>query len=544
MKKRILSILCIFFIMIMAGCMKKPDGQSRGNNTRQTPPIEAELDGSTEEYPASSKDNFVILNYTADVLAMDAVHANDPEAGTVRSVLFDSLMYLDADGNLTPGLATSWEQIGETAYQFKLREGVTFHNGQKFTAEDVKYTFDTHLDPAVQSATYLVWSNEHLVPVKEVTVVDDYTVTIELFSSSGIIYNMMHMFSEVLPRGYPLEKMKEHPIGTGPYKFVKYDRGDKIVLTKNEAYWRSDIPKIKNLVFKILPIENSIENWLEAIVAGDVDFIMHLPGRFRRKIEADVNTHIMERAVFSSIWISLRNKGPLRDVRVRKALNYAVNKEGLIKYAEYGKGEIIASIGRKGEFGYNETLKPYTYDIQQAKELMKEAGYEDGCRFHVIATDVTENVMKLIKEDLKDINVELDLEIISTLEYIKRAPFMAKILNTEPSDCDIAVLIVDNPVRNILFNCDTLLLSSISHIAHTEYNYPEYEEKHNWANVSDPVEHEKRLKELDAFIHENAYFIFTYQRVLTSAIRNNIHMKKLNINGHLEFEMLTETTKE
>jgi ABC-type transport system substrate-binding protein len=88
------------------------------------------------------------------------------------------------------------------------------------------------------------------------------------------------------------------------------------------------------------------------------------------------------------------------------------------------------------------------------------------------------------------------------------------------------------------------MLSIISHTEHTPYNYPEYEAKHNWANVSDPTEHEKRLKALDKFIHDNAYFLFTYQRVLTSAVRKNVHIKKLNLNGHLEQGMLTETTKD
>ena len=237
--------------------------------------------------------------------------------------------------------------------------------------------------------------------------------------------------------------------------------------------------------------------------------------------------------------ISLRNKGALKDIKVRKALNHAVNKERLMRYADYGKGYLTASIGRKGEFGYNENLLPYKYDVNKAKQLMKQAGYENGLKLKVMVADVTEKVMNLIKKDLRDINVDLDLEIVPTFEYIKRAPYMSKILGTKASECDIAVWIVDNPVINMLFNCDTLLLSSITYL-----NYPEYEAKHNWTNVSDPVEHEQRLKELDKFIYENAYFLFTYQRVLTSAIRKNVHMKKLNINGHLDYGMLTETTKD
>jgi ABC-type transport system substrate-binding protein len=151
----------------------------------------------------------------------------------------------------------------------------------------------------------------------------------------------------------------------------------------------------------------------------------------------------------------------------------------------------------------------------------------------------------MIKEDLKDINIDLELEIVTTLQYIERAPFMSKILGTESSvEYDIAAWIVDNPLVNMLFNCDTLMLSSLSHIEHTPYSYPEYESKHNWANVSDPVEHKRRLKKLDKFIHDNAYFLFTYQRVLTSAVRKNVYIKKLNLNGHLEFGMLTEIRKD
>lgn len=519
--------VCLLTLCFMAACEKRIEPHN--------------IKDEEEEYPASSIDNFIILNYTDNPLAMDPVHANDPDMGTFSSVIYDSLTYHDYDGNLKPGLALNWRQIGEKTYQFKLRQGVKFHNGKEFDAYDVKYTIDTHLNPDVNSATALIWNNQHLVNVKEVVVVDKYTVNFVLKSESGIITHMMHMFSAVLPKDYPLEELKTNPIGTGPYKFLKWDHGKQIVLTRNDDYWQPGIPKIKNLVFKILPVEK----WHETIIAGKADFIMHLPGKYRKKIEADVNTDIMERLVLSSIWISLRNKGPLKDVRVRKALNHAVDMERIIRYAEYGKGIALASIGRRGEFGYNENITPYKYDVAKARELLKEAGYEDGFTLKVFATDITETVMNLIKEDLLDIKVKLELEIVPQLQYIVKAPYMSHIYGTEPATgYDMTAWIVDNPVINMLFNCDTLMLSSMSYIAHTPYNYKEYEVMHNWANVADPFEHERRLKELDKYIHDNAYFLFTYQRVLTSAIRKNIHMKKLNINGHLDFGMLTETAKD
>jgi peptide/nickel transport system substrate-binding protein len=494
-----------------------------------------------DEYPASGKDNFVILNYSADPIALCGVYANDPDAGTFYTLLYDSLVYVDFDGNLKPGLAVSWKQIDGKTYQFKLRKGVKFHNGQECDAHDVKYTFDLHLNPEVKSVTGLIWNNPHLVHIKEIVVVDKYTIKMVLHRESGIIYNQQHMFGSIYPKDYPIEKMKENPIGTGPYKFVKWDKGKQIILTRNDHYWNPDIPKIKNLVFKIMPVEK----WHETIIAGEADFVMHLAGKYRKKIEADAHTKIMERPVLSSVWISLKNKGPLKDIRVRKAMNHAVDMESIIRYAEYGKGVVCASMGRKGEFGFNENLKPYEYDLKKAKTLMKAAGYEKGFKLSAFATDMTETVMQMVKEDLMDIHIELELEIVPTLQYIERAPFMAKILGTESAaEYDIAAWIVDNPVINMLFNCDTLMLSIISHTEHTPYNYPEYEAKHNWANVSDPKEHEKRLKALDKFIHDNAYFLFTYQRVLTSAVRKNVHIKKLNLNGHLEKGMLTETTKD
>ena len=494
-----------------------------------------------DEYPASGKDNFVILNYSADPIALCGVYANDPDTGTLYSLLYDSLVYLDYDGNLKPGLAVSWKQIDGKTYQFRLRKGVKFHNGQEFDAYDVKYTFDLHLNPEVNSVTAIVWTMPHSAHLKEIVVVDKYTVKMVLHRESGLVYNLQHTFGSIFPKDYPIEKMKENPIGTGPYKLVKWDKGKRIVLTRNKVYWNPDIPKIKNLVFKIMPIEK----WHETIIAGEADFIMHLPGKYRKKIDADAHTNIMERAVLSSIWITLKNKGPLKDIRVRKAMNHAVDMESIIYYAEYGKGIVCASMGRKGEFGFNENLKPYGYDLDKAKVLMKEAGHEKGFKLKAFITDITETVMQMVKEDLKEINIELELEVVPTLQYILRAPFMSKLLGTESvAEYDIAAWIVDNPVIDLSFNCGILMLGNISHTAHSPYNFPEYEAKHDWASISDPVEHEKRLKELDRFIHDNAYFLFTYQRVLTSAVRKNVHVKKLNLNGHLGHGMLTETTKD
>lgn len=525
-------IIIIISLFLYVSCDNTENGE---NDLTQDTNDENTTDESTS---TSDKDTLIVVNFSGDPVALDPLHAFDPDSYSVISSIFDPLVYLDYDANLVPGLATEWEVLNPTTIQFKLRKGVKFHNGEDFDAEVVKFSFDTQLDPATKSPT----GQQILSTIKEVQIIDKYTVNIVTLFPDGMFLHRMHMFGSIIPKKYieenGIDALYTHPIGTGAFKFVKWDKGQQIVLEANENYWKKGLPKIKNLIFKILPEKE----WLNALLKGDVDFVMHMSGEHKNTIEKYSKTKSMERMVLSSYWFLMKNKGVLADIRVRKALNYAVNKENLIKYGDYGNGRISASVGCMGEFGFNENTEPYSYDLEKAKELLKEAGYENGFKLKVLASDAVERIAKLVQEDLAKINVEFEIKVVPRAEWPLHIP-SAAILHGKKDilEWDIIATISDNPLANLTFESFVLCHSTG---VFSNMNDPIFDNKWMWAlSTSNYEEHEKRLKELDKLIHDNAYLIFTYQRILTPGLRQNVNIKKININGHLDYKMLEEATK-
>ena len=177
----------------------------------------------------------LIIGRAYDQVGMDPGFLT--ENAQIVDNIFDRLVMRDKDLNLAPGLATEWEQLDDVTWQFKLREGVKFHNGEDFTAEDVKYSIDRVLDPEANAPTY-----SYISTVDRVEIVDDYTVNVITKESDPLIPTRFNRYpTEIVPKDYVeevgSEGLSENPIGTGPYKFVSWEKDDKITLEANEDYW-------------------------------------------------------------------------------------------------------------------------------------------------------------------------------------------------------------------------------------------------------------------------------------------------------------------
>jgi len=478
-----------------------------------------------------------IVTFSTDPPACDPLHAFDPDSYEVISQIFDPLVYFDYDGEIQPGLATEWVRISPTVIQFTLREGVTFHNGEPFNAESVKGTFAIHADPATKSPTQNV-----LNTIKEVEILDEYKVNIHTHFPDGMLFYRMHMFGSIIPPNYVKEKgldyFYNHPIGTGPFKFSEWNKGTSLTLVKNDTYWKPDIPKLEKVVFNMIP-ENL---WLERLIDGSIDFCMYLSGKDAELIEKNTSTKIMKRLVLSSYWALFRNQGPLANEQVRHAMNIAIDREALIKYAEYGNGEIMASIGKQGEFGYNPNIEPYEYNIEKAKQLLVEAGYADGFTITALVSDISERVARNLKTQLQKIGINLELEIVSRPEWAKRIVIAKMTTGTVDFDGDMTINLVDNPIYNLAFHAFIFLHSTGAFSITAD---PELDQKIEWAvGVANKTRHEQRLQELDQYIHDHAFILTTYQRIITPGMQKNVQMRKINLNAHLDYNMLQDAYKE
>ena len=335
--------------------------------------------------------------------------ASDTEA--VFHNVFEGLVLFDETGALIPGLAESWDISDDgLTYTFHLRDDVTFHNGKAFSAEDVVYTYESLSGLGGEEALSSKFKN-----LTSVEAVDDYTVTMTLAEADAAFLQYTRV--AVLPKGY--EDQSSAPVGTGPFVFEKYVPGQMVVLEKNEDYYdESRMPKIDEAQIYIMGDDSAV---LTALQSGQLDAgIVYADSADYLTGDFTVNSSPQNMVQL----FALNNSAtPFDDVRVRQAFEYAVNKEQIIDgvFAGYAT-ELYSNFSPVMSYFYNDELEDvYTYD--KAKELMAEAGYEDG--FDITIT-VPSNYQKhidtaqVIAQQLKQINVNATIEPVEWGQWLEQ----------------------------------------------------------------------------------------------------------------------------
>ncbi len=306
----------------------------------------------------------IVIGDGGDPSTLDPQYADDGFERNVNDNIYEMLLFRDAEGNIGPGLAEAWEEVDDTTWRFTLRQGVDFHNGEPLNAEAVVYSVERIIDPEFNSEQ--ISFVETLIGAEAV---DEYTVDILTGGPDPILPARM-TWMKIVPPVYTEENPDEfvnNPVGTGPYKFVEWVRGDHVTLEANEDYW-GGAPSIATVTIR--PIEEDATR-LAALQAGEVDLITGLIPEYLAQVENSVAIHGLEFP-----WIRINtNTPPLDDVRVRQALNHAIDKEALAEalyggYAGVADGQILTT----GHFGYNSDVEAYAYDPQMAMDLLEEAG--------------------------------------------------------------------------------------------------------------------------------------------------------------------------
>jgi peptide/nickel transport system substrate-binding protein len=326
--------------------------------------------------PVSAQDGIVVALGT-DAASLDPQLGTDAFSQSILSNVFDPLIYRDGDLNLVPGLATAWEAVDDTTWRVSLREGVTFHNGEAFTADDVKFTLERPLNPDFGSP----WAARFGV-LDSVEVVDEFTVLIRTKAPYPLLPARLSEWY-ILPQEYveatDPEVVVVTPVGTGAYQFVEWVKDDHLDLVAFASYWRG-APAIPSVTFRPIPEQATR---VAALQAGDVDIISNVPAYQRAEIEGGEGLAV--RAVPSTFfqYVALDGtKNPvLADKRVRQAIQYATNVPEIVEFLFNGDAIQIAVPLATGTFGLDESIEPYPYDLEKARELLAEAGYPDGISF-------------------------------------------------------------------------------------------------------------------------------------------------------------------
>lgn len=375
----------------------------------------------------------------ADSVGLDPINIVDGESIRVTHAIFETLFEYDEDLELQPKLAKSYEtsKDGKT-WTITLKEGIEFHDGTPFDAEAVVFNFERWMDPNnpyhIGDFPYYPFlyggfkgDDGHLV--QEVTAINSYKVEIKLTEEVApfISYLAVPMFGIASPQAIKEnpEKFYENPVGTGPFTFDSWSRNDKIVLKKNENYHVEGQPYLDEMIFTVVPDNGARVN---ALQTGEVDMIDGMNPEDADMVESHDGLNIVKRPSFTNGYMMFNTeKAPFDDVLVRRAVNMAIDKESIVEGFYNGYAEVAEQPIPPVLWGYNDEIEVDAFNVEEAKALLKEAGYEDGFKTEIWTMSNPRpyipqpmKIAEAIQSNLEDIGIEAEIVSYEWATYLEK----------------------------------------------------------------------------------------------------------------------------
>jgi peptide/nickel transport system substrate-binding protein len=330
----------------------------------------------------------IVIAQGVDPTTLDMANQSESPASNVGRHIFDTLYERDQNLKIVPNLATEMPKlVPPSTWEVKLRKGVKFHNGEEFNAESAKFTLErlAQGQGKLRGATFFA-------PIDRVEVVDAYTIRVHtkkpwpLFTSS-MTFAQSGMLPPKESAGKETADFSKKPIGTGPYKFVRWSKDEEIVLEANDAYWRG-APKIKTVVFRPIP-DDAVR--VAALQNGEIDLAVNIPPHLGAIIDKHPKLFLSTAPSIRTIQLMIYShqmdaqhkatgpyNGPTADKRVRQAIAYAIDADEIIKTVLDGKGIRVATMLPSMHFGFDPKLQPIKLDVARAKKLLAESGHPNG----------------------------------------------------------------------------------------------------------------------------------------------------------------------
>ena len=520
--KYIFSLLMV--LLLLAACSKNDSAE-----------------GNTEEdggETVSQDGGELVLAVLSDAATLDPHTATDVPTAAVLSNVTEGLVQKDKEGNLVPLLAKSWEAIDDTTWEFKLQEGIKFHDGEDFNAEAVKKNFERILDPAVAAPRAFLFE-----VITNIEVVDEYTVRMETeYPFAPLISHMNHpvgvMISpkqieadyEGIKEGrLPGAVVAEGPIGTGFFEFDSWIPGTEIVLVKNEEYWGNPA-SLDKVTFKVIPesgtrvaeLETGYAHIIEPMQPNEVGVVND-----SGKAQVDVTNGLS----LSYIGFNVE-KEPFNEVKVRQAISMLVNKEEILEGIYDGFG--IAAVGplAPGVFGYNDSMSPLSYNPEKALELLEEAGYGDGFSTTIWTNDNPQrmDMAVLLQQELKQANIDVEIEVVEWGAYLEK---------TANGEHDMFILGLSNPVGDADYFLRQLFYSANKGAPGNRTFYDNTEMDKLLDEAREEIDEAKRLALYDKvqeMLIEEAPMVYIHHQAYLTGVSNQIDGYWINDSGHYKLQ--------
>jgi peptide/nickel transport system substrate-binding protein len=406
LKRTRLSVIVLTLIMtlLVSAC---------GSNQAASPSPNASEGGAATQAPAAEAGGTAVVVVPQDPDSLDPHLAVASGTSEMMFNVFEGLLKPNEKGEVYPALAESYEVSADgLTYTFKIRKGVKFHNGNPMTVDDVKYSYERLMGKDTGKSLNSAFAN-----VASVETPDDATVVLKLKKNDMSFSS--YLTAAILPKGY--DNQNKAPIGTGPFKFVEFLPSQRLVIEKNKDYYVKDIPHLDKVEFRIMP---DGEAAMMAFKAGEIDMYPRIDSEKAAELGDGYTVLDGNQNMVQLMTMNMARK-PFDDVRVRKAINYAIDTEEIIKAVAFGKGTKLGSNFSPAMAQYFQPGLENTYNvnIEEAKKLLAEAGYKDGFtttlsvpsnyKFHV-------NTGQVIAEQLKKVGIEVKIELVEWAVWLDR----------------------------------------------------------------------------------------------------------------------------
>jgi len=470
------------------------------------------------------------MAYDADPASLDPHEQLSGATLQLSHLVFDPLVRFRQDMTLEPRLAKSWEQIDERTTRFRLRDDVKFHSGRKLTAEDVVWTVDRLKRSPDFKALF--------EPFEGAKAVDDHTVDLVTKKPYPLVLNLATyifpmdraFYTGTDERGQPKDAVVKHGSsfasthmsGTGPFIVTNREQGVKLELKRFDDYWDKDSPgNVDKIVFT--PIKEPATR-VAALLAGDVDFIGPVPPSDLARVQAAGCCTLVTMTSPRVLTFELNQDrvAAFKDPRVRQAINYAIDREAIAKKIMRGQATAAGQLSPPGYAGHDPALKP-RYDLDKAKALMKEAGYEDGFSVTMMAPNNRyigdARIAEAVAAMLAKINIKVDLQTMPKAQYWQRFDERA---------ADMMMIGWQSDTLDSANFYEFLVMTPDKKTGYGQYNAGNYSNPEvdrltlETQTMTDSEERAKVLKRIERILYDDAALVPLQWQHLAWAARKNV----------------------
>ncbi len=404
-KISLLLVVMLLFVTVMAGCSSNDTPPEPAPNGSDETPGEDPSDD-----PAEPPKDTVVIATGAAPSELDGNGKNDSASLQVRLQMYETLVTTDSDMNIVPAIAESWDYIDDTTIVFKIREGVKFHDGTELKASDVEFSL------VRADAIGYTGNNLKVIDFDNSGATGEYEYTMKLHAPfspvlSSLTVGAAGMVSQAYVEANTEEFLARNPNGTGPYTLDEWYDGDRIELVKFDDYWR-ETQGAQRLVFRF--IAEAANRAIEVEVGG-VDLAYDLSPNDTIRLQEDPNVDVFLADNLSTTYIGFNyTKENLQDKLVRQAVRYALDLETIVDAVYFGLGHTGVSTIAPAVWGFSDNVPSYTFDPDKARDLLAQAGYEDGLTTKIWTSDNQQRMViaEIMQNQLGAVGINAEVEVI------------------------------------------------------------------------------------------------------------------------------------